>query len=130
MTIERRQAGSRVDHQQRDIGLVERALGLCPHATAERLRRCLLEPRRIDQAEIEIGDAALGLAAVAGDPRRIVDQRQRPPGQPIEQRRFADIRPADDRHRETHGRCRSALRISDRRRDLRRRSASKGYCPR
>src|SRR6202008_547217 len=82
--------------------VAERALGLRPHAAAERFGRRLLEPGRIDQAKFEIGDAAFALAAVAGDAGRVVDQRQWPSGEPVEQRRFADIRPPDDRDRETH----------------------------
>ena len=78
--------------------------------------------------ELEITEMRVSFPAIARDPRHIVDQRQRPPRQPVEQRRFADIRPPDDRDRETHLGDRSALRISDRRRDLRRRSASKGCC--
>ena len=41
-------------------------------------------------------------AAVAGDARRVVDERQLPAGQPIEQRRFADVGPADDGDFEAH----------------------------
>ena len=44
----------------------------------------------------------LALAAVAGDARRVVDQRQPPADQPVEQRRLADIRPADDGDGEAH----------------------------
>jgi hypothetical protein len=113
MTIERRQARACVDDQQRDIGLIERALRLCPHTAAKRFGRRLLEPGGVDQTKCEIGDMTVGFAAVARDPRRVVDKRQRPPRQPVEQRRFADIRPPDDRDRETH--CRLPLRAEDQR---------------
>ena len=45
-------------------------------------------------------NAALALAAIAGDAGQVVDQRQLPPDQPVEQRRLADIGPADDGDRE------------------------------
>ena len=41
-------------------------------------------------------------AAVAGDARRVVDKRQLPADQPIEKRRLADVRPADDGDCEAH----------------------------
>ena len=46
--------------------------------------------------ETQVAELRLALAAVAGDARRVVDQRQPPADQPVEQRRLADIRPADD----------------------------------
>jgi len=41
--------------------------------------------------------ARLTLAAIARDARFGIDQRQAPADQPVEQRRFADVRAADDR---------------------------------
>ena len=102
MPIHRGQAGAGVDDQQRDIGEVERALGLRPHAAGQRIRRRFLEPGRVDQAEFEIGDAPLALAAVAGDARQIVDERQLPADKPVEQSRLADIGPPDDRDGKRH----------------------------
>ena len=103
MPVGRGQTLARVDHQQRDIGLVERARGLRPHAADQRVGRRLLEAGRVDQPEAQIGDAALALAPVAGHPRQVVDQRQLPADQPVEQRRLADIGAPDDRNREGHG---------------------------
>ena len=100
MAVDRRHALARIDHEQRDVGLVERALGLRPHAAGKRLGRRLFEPGGVDQPEVEIGDMPLALAAVAGHPGQIVDQRQLAADEPVEQRRLADIRPADDRDRE------------------------------
>ena len=44
----------------------------------------------------EVAEPRLALAPVAGDARQVVDQRQPPADQPVEQRRLADVRPADD----------------------------------
>ena len=67
-----------------------------------RMRPCsvsgagILEAGRVDHVEIEIVEAGGMDAAVAGDARRVVDQRQLAAGQAIEKRRLADVRPADD----------------------------------
>jgi hypothetical protein len=111
---------ARIDDQQHNIGEIERALGLRPHASGERCRRRLFEPGGVDNAEFEVGDAAVAFTAVAGHPRRVVDQRRAPPDEPVEQRRLADIRPAEYRDREAH--C-SFEAFNDRPTDWRRRSA-------
>ena len=64
----------RVDDQERDVGLVEGALGLRPHPADEAVGRRLLEPGGVDQIARDIGDAPPALAAVAGHPGQIVDQ--------------------------------------------------------
>ena len=94
--------GARVDDQERHIGVGERPLGLRLHAPGERGRRRLFEPGGVDHAEFEIGDAGLALAAVAGQPGRVVDQRQPAADQPVEQRRLADIGAAEDGDRKAH----------------------------
>jgi hypothetical protein len=58
--------------------------------------RGIFEPGGIDQREVQIAKPAKAFAAVAGDARLIVDQREPPSDQPVEQRRFADIGPADN----------------------------------
>ena len=46
--------------------------------------------------EFEIAKPAHAFAAVAGDAGLVIDQRELLPDQPVEQRRFADIGPADN----------------------------------
>ena len=53
--------------------------------------------------KVEIAEPRGRFAAVTGDAGRVVDQGEPPAGQPVEQRRFADIRPADDGDGEAHG---------------------------
>ena len=62
----------------------------------------LLQPGGVDQRESRDRRCGLALAAVAGDARPVVDQREAPADQPVEQRRLADIGPPDDRNREGH----------------------------
>src|SRR3982074_882015 len=47
--------------------------------------------------------ARLTSAAIARNTGLVVDQRELLPDQPVEQRRFSDIGPADDGNREGHG---------------------------
>ena len=54
--------------------------------------------------EFEIAEPRLALAAVARHAGLVIDQRELLPDQPVEQRRFADIGPADDGNREGHER--------------------------
>src|SRR3546814_4115939 len=53
--------------------------------------------RGIDDAEIEPDQMRVPLAPIARHPRLIVDQRELLADEPVEQRRLADIGPADDR---------------------------------
>ena len=62
------------------------------------------EPGGVDDGEAQIGEFCVAFAPIARHARRVVDQRQLPTDQPIEQRRFADVRPADDRDFGGHGR--------------------------
>ena len=94
--------GARVDHEQDRVAIDEGCLRLRTHAPGERFRIALLEARRVDDGEGKVRDPALALAAIAGDARLVVDERQPPPNQPIEQRRLADVRPADDRNLGAH----------------------------
>ena len=61
------------------------------------------EPGGIDHGEIEIAEPALAFAPVTRDAWAVVDQRDAPADQPVEQRRLADIGAADDGDGEAHG---------------------------
>ena len=63
----------------------------------------LFEARGVDRGEFEIAEPAVTLAAVARHARPVVDQRQPLADQAVEQRRLADVRPADDGDGEAHG---------------------------
>ena len=61
-----------------------------------------LEPGGVDDGEAQRPQPPGALAQVAGHARLVVDQRQPPADQPVEQRRLADVGPADDGEREGH----------------------------
>ena len=102
MLVGRGEPGARVDHEQDRVAIDERGLGLRAHAPDERIGIAFLETGGVDDGEGEVRQSGFALATIAGDARLVVDQRQPAPDQPIEQRRLADIRPADDRDLGAH----------------------------
>ena len=56
----------------------------------------LLEPGRVDDAEAQGAEPRLAFAAVAGDARAVVDERELLADEAVEQGRLADVRPSDD----------------------------------
>ena len=60
-----------------------------------------------DRRERKIAEPRLPFAPVARDARPVVNQREPPADQPVEQGRLADIRPANDRKGEAHGKSNS-----------------------
>ena len=101
--VDRHQAHPRVDHEEDDVGRRDGGFGLRAHAAGQAIRRGLFEAGGIDHREFEIAEPAFALAAVAGNARPVIDQRQPPPKQPVEQGRLADIGPANNGDGETHG---------------------------
>ena len=98
--IGRRQSGAGIDHEQQRVRELDRGLGLLLHARGQRALGALVEARSVDDREFEIAEPRLAFAPVARDAGHVIDQRELPPDQPVEQGRFADIRPADDGNRE------------------------------
>ena len=87
-----------VDDEEHEIGLRDRLLRL--HGDRLRHRRLVgdVDAARVDQQEalaVPVGDELL---AVAGHARRLVDHRSTRAGEPVHERRLADVREADDRH--------------------------------
>ena len=95
MLIQRCHARASIDHEQADVRLIYGCLGLLAHTAFERALRGIVQAGRVDDGETQIRQPCLALAPVPRDTRQIVDQRQALAGQTIEQRRFADIGPAD-----------------------------------
>ena len=100
--VVRRQPHARVDHEHQGIGLRDRGLGLLLHPRRQRAFGALIEPGGIDDGEGEIVEPGLAFPTIAGDAGKIVDQRKLLSNQAVEQRRPADIGPADDGDRERH----------------------------
>ena len=101
--VVRHRSGLRIEHEEHRVGLLDRQLGLRQHAAGEALGVGLFEARGVDDGEVQIAEPGLALAPVAGDAGQVVDQRQAPADQPVEQRGLADVRPPDDGDGEAHG---------------------------
>ncbi len=100
--VERRHPGPRVDHEEDHVSVADGDLGLLPHPILERAVGAVLVAGGIKDAEAQISDPTLGLATVARYARRIVDERNLPADEAVEQRGFADIGSADDSDDRTH----------------------------
>ncbi len=98
-----RDADAGVDHEEADVGQANRALGKGAHPTREAVVGHLLEASGVDHGEAQRAEAAGAFAKVARHARLIIDKRQSPPDQTVEQRRFSDIGAADEGKRERHG---------------------------
>ena len=94
--IEWRDAGARIEDQQRDIGLAQRRVGLRTHPPRQARGVGILEACGVDDGEVEVEQLRGTLAPVARHAGRIVDQRQLAPDEAVEQRRLADIGAADE----------------------------------
>src|SRR5690606_13886382 len=71
--VERHHAGAGVDHEEDDVSFADCQLGLLAHAIFERAVLDVLITSRVENTEGQIGDAALGLAAVARNAGGVVD---------------------------------------------------------
>ena len=100
--VDRRQAAAHVDQEQHRVGAADRHLGLRHHARGQAVGRGLVEARGVDDREAQVAEAPLALAPVARHARPVIDQREPPADQAVEQGRLADIRPSHDGESEAH----------------------------
>ncbi len=101
--IGRHHPGAGIDDEEHRVGRRDRSLGLGAHAAGQAFARGVLEAGGVDDGEGEIAEAGGRLAAITGYAWRVVDQRKAATGEPVEQRRFADVGAADDGDGEAHG---------------------------
>ena len=97
-----RQPRSRVGDQDHRIGLDDRLLGLARHLHVDAVVRIGLQPAGVDDDAGTAAKQAFAVVAVAGDAGDIDHDRVAPPGQAVEQRALADIRPPDQRDDRFH----------------------------
>ena len=108
--VERSHPGAGVDDEQRDIGPGERGLGLRAHPPGQAGRVLVLPAGGVDHGELQADQFRFAEAPVAGYAGLVIDQRQLLADEPVEQRRLADIGPADDDDLGKHGRGQVAVR--------------------
>jgi hypothetical protein len=86
MAIHRRHAVAGVDHEQAEISLGHRRLGLALHAAFERGGIGIVEAGRVDEREGETAERGLAHAAITRDARPIIDDGELPADEPVEER--------------------------------------------
>ena len=95
--IKRHNPCARVDYEQRYVGTVNGGLGLRAHPSGERLRIILFKTSGINQPKFKAKQVRIALTPVTRDAGAIIDKRKLFANQPVEQRRFSDIGPSDNR---------------------------------
>ena len=97
------QALAAVDEEDHDIGLRDRDFRLSGHRLHDPAPRLGLEAASVDDEVRPVAAPAASIVAVAREPGKIRDQRRARSGQAIEERRLADIGPADEDESGEHG---------------------------
>ena len=94
--IGRHHSIARIEQEQHCVGLGNGRLALRAHARGDGAGRGFLEARRVDEPQRVAADLGLALAPVAREARHVRDQRRTSCGQPVEERRLADVGPPDN----------------------------------
>ena len=94
--VSRRYTGAGIDDHHRHIGKLNGAFSLLAHAVLETAGRRLFQAGRVDDPEFQSGKRSIALAPVTCYAWLVIDNGMLTTDQPVEQRRFADIRPAHD----------------------------------
>ena len=92
-------AGAGVGHEDDEVGLLHRLARVRRDRAGERRAVGDVDAAGVDQDEADAAPLADELLAVAGDAGRFVDDGGAALGQPVHERRLADVREADDRDR-------------------------------
>jgi hypothetical protein len=95
-------AGARIHHKKDQVSFADGDIGLLAHAALQRLGPGDLETSSIDNIELQVIKLGGVDATVAGDARRIIDQRKFATGQTVKKGRLADVGPADNGDLECH----------------------------
>ena len=85
-----------IDEKDDDVGLGDRLPRLPGHLVQDAVLRDGFEPARVDDEERLLTDAGAAVVPVARQAREIGDERGAGSGQPVEERRLADVRAPDD----------------------------------
>jgi hypothetical protein len=97
---------ARVDQEEARVGHLHRAFAEAAHAALQAVVGGILQPGGVDHGEAQGAQPRLALAQVAGHAGLVVDQREFPADEPVEQGRLAHVGASDDGEGEAHG-CRS-----------------------
>ncbi len=97
------ESGLRIDDHHDRIGLVGGGFGLTPRRVGELEAvghiGTRIDSRGVNEAEDESPPIAKRIEPVAGHARRILDNGEAAPNEPVEKRALADVRPSHNRDR-------------------------------
>ena len=96
MPIGRRHASARIDNKKDRVSRLDGGLGLRAHTPRERGDIALFKSSGVDDREREIGKMRFALTTIARHAGTVIYEGEFLAHQPVEQRRFADVGPADD----------------------------------
>jgi hypothetical protein len=88
---------ARVDHEQDQIGLFDRDLGLVADVRGQAGVEAGVEATRVDEQKVAALPRADAVQAITRDARLVLDDRLAAADETVEQRRLADVGAADDR---------------------------------
>ncbi len=104
--VGRQNTGAGVDHEQHHVGGEDRRFGLHPHPAGQGVVVGLFQAGGVDDPEDQAAEGDIALAPVTGHAGAVVHKGELLAHEAVEQRRLADIRPADDRDgRHVHRQC-------------------------
>ena len=96
--VQRGDARTCIDDEQRGIGAFQADLGLLAHAAGKRFCVLVFPACGVDHRKLETRDHGIAHPAVARDAGLVVDQGEFLADQPVEQGGLAHVGPADDDH--------------------------------
>ena len=99
----RRETLAPVDEEDDDVGFGDGLLRLPRHRVQDAGRGLGLEAAGVDDEIRLVAEARAAVVAVASQAGKVGDQRVARPGQPVEERRLADVGPADEGYGGKHG---------------------------
>jgi hypothetical protein len=94
--VQGRHPATAVDHENHHIGLVNRLFGLARHLVHDAVFGERFETTGINHQIGFAAESSVAVMTVTRQPRNIGHQSIARPGQPVEERRFADIRTPDE----------------------------------
>jgi hypothetical protein len=96
--VQRRQPGVRVDHEQDEVGLLDRDARLVLDPLLDVRARLELEAAGVDEGEAAPIPLRRAVHPVARRPGHVLDDREARADEPVEERALPDVRATDDGH--------------------------------
>ena len=95
LDVGRQQSLPAVHEEDDDVRLLDGKRGLLPHLHVHDVFGLGFEPAGVHEQELLVLPGGLGVIPVPGHTGHVLDDGEVPPDDPVEEGRFADVRPAD-----------------------------------